>query len=964
MQAEQTSFLFGANAPFIEELYARFLEDPGRVDPDWRTFFEALAEERGDVLAEVRGASWAPNKARVIDVPDTEMPRAAANRNVKANGGAMPLAGAGEEAIRAAAYDTSRAFLLIRSYRIRGHLEADLDPLGLVRQAPHPELDPKTYGFTDADWDRPILIFGTLGLGDAATLRQIWERLRKTYCGKIGVEYMHISDPHQKAWIQERIEHVENRTDFTLAGRKMIMQRVVEAEGLEKYLGLKFVGTKRFGLDGGESLIPGLEQIFKRGGQLGVKEVVIGMPHRGRLNTLVHALQKSYTALFSEFQGRSSQPEEMRGSGDVKYHLGASADREFDGNTIHLSLAPNPSHLEAVNPVVLGKARAKQDQRGDDDRRQVMAILMHGDAAFAGQGLVAESLDLSDLAGYRIGGTIHFVVNNQIGFTTLPTASRPGPYCTEIAKIVQAPILHVNGDDPEAVVHCARIATEYRQHFKRDIVIDMFCYRRYGHNESDEPMFTQPLMYKQIGGHRTVKEVYAAQLEAEGVVSAADVQAMDAELRTKLDKALEAATNYKPNKADWLEGKWAGLTIAPGEEEDRKGQTAVDTDKLLAIGRALSEPPKDFELNRKLVRLLQEKRKAIETGKDIDWATGEALAFGALLAEGTPVRLSGQDSGRGTFSQRHSVLVDQASEQQYIPLNHVAPDQAHFEVIDSPLNEAAVLGFEYGYSSAEPNALVMWEAQFGDFANGAQVIIDQFICSGESKWLRMNGLVLLLPHGYEGQGPEHSSARLERYLQLSAEDNWQVIVPTTPANYFHALRRQVRRTFRKPLVVMTPKSLLRHKDAVSSLADFGPGSSFRRLLPEIDPLVPGDKVRRVLLCSGKVYFDLLAERRKRKIDDIAIIRIEQLYPLPFTRLGLRLSAYPNAEVVWCQEEPENMGAWHFIDRRIERALSNIDVKAKRPRYIGRPESASPATGSARNHLREQADLVDRALTIG
>ena len=964
MQAEQTSFLFGANAPFIEELYARFLDDPSRVDTDWRAFFEALAEERGDVLAEVRGASWAPNGVRVIDVPDTEMPRAAANRNVNAGkGAAMPLAGRTEEEIRAAAYDTSRAFLLIRSYRIRGHLEADLDPLNLVRQAPHPELDPNTYGFKEGDWDRPILIFGALGLGDAATLRQIMDRLRKTYCGKIGVEYMHISDPDQKAWIQVRIEHVENRTDFTLIGRRMIMERVVEAEGLEKYLGLKFVGTKRFGLDGGESLIPGIEQILKRGGQLGVKEVVLGMPHRGRLNTLVHIMHKSYTALFSEFQGRSSQPEEMRGSGDVKYHLGASADREFDGSVIHLSLAPNPSHLEAVNPVVLGKARAKQDQRGDTDRSQVMAILMHGDAAFAGQGLVAESLDLSDLGGYCIGGTIHFVVNNQIGFTTLPTSSRSGPYCTEVAKIVQAPILHVNGDDPEAVVHVCRIATEYRQHFKRDIVIDMFCYRRYGHNESDEPMFTQPLMYKQIGGHRTVKEVYAARLEAEGVVTAADIQAMDADLRAKLDKALEAATNYKPNKADWLEGKWSGMTVAPGEE-DRKGITAVGEDVLRSVGRAISEPPKEFELNRKITRLLQEKRKSIDSGKDIDWATGEALAFGTLLAEGTPVRLSGQDSGRGTFSQRHSVLIDQSTEKKYVPLNHVAQGQAHFEVIDSPLNEAGVLGFEYGYSSAEPNALVLWEAQFGDFANGAQVIIDQFICSGESKWLRMNGLVMLLPHGYEGQGPEHSSARLERYLQLSAEDNWQVVVPTTPANYFHALRRQVRRTFRKPLIVMTPKSLLRHKDCVSTLADFGPGSSFRRLLPETDELAADAKVARVLLCSGKVYFDLLAERRKRKIDNIAIIRVEQLYPFPINRLGVRLSQYPNAEVVWCQEEPENMGGWHFVDRRIDRALATIDVRARRPVYIGRPESASPATGSARTHLKEQVDLVDRALTVG
>jgi 2-oxoglutarate dehydrogenase E1 component len=964
MQAEQTSFLFGANAPFIEELYARFLEDPSRVDADWRIFFEALAEQKGDVLAEVRGASWAPNGARVIDVPDTEMPRAAANRNVKANGGvAMPLAGQGEEAIKAAAYDTSRAFLLIRSYRIRGHLAADLDPLGLVRQAPHQELDPRTYGFKDEDWDRPILIFGSLGLGESATLRQIWDRLRKTYCGKIGVEYMHISDPDQKAWIQERIEHIENRTDFTLEGRRMIMQRVVEAEGLEKYLGIKFVGTKRFGLDGGESLIPGIEQILKRGGQLGVKEVVIGMPHRGRLNTLVHVMHKSYTALFSEFQGRSSQPEEMRGSGDVKYHLGASADREFDGQVIHLSLSPNPSHLEAVNPVVLGKARAKQDQRHDEDRSQVMAILMHGDAAFAGQGLVAESLDLSDLGGYRIGGTIHYVVNNQIGFTTLPTYSRSGPYCTEIAKIVQAPILHVNGDDPEAVVHVSRIATEFRQHFKRDIVIDMFCYRRYGHNESDEPMFTQPLMYKQIGSHKTVKEVYAARLEAEGVISAGEVHAMDAALREKLDNALEAATNYKPNKADWLEGKWSGFTEAPGEE-DRKGTTAVETDKLIAVGRAFSEPPKNFDLNRKIARLLGEKRKTIDTGKDIDWATGEALAWGTLLAEGTPVRLSGQDSGRGTFSQRHSVLVDQSTDARYVPLNNVAPGQARFEVIDSPLNEAGVLGFEYGYSSAEPNALVMWEAQFGDFANGAQVIIDQFICSGESKWLRMNGLVMLLPHGYEGQGPEHSSARLERYLQLSAEDNWQVIVPTTPANYFHALRRQVRRAFRKPLIVMTPKSLLRHKECVSTLADMGPGSSFRRILVETDQLTDAAKVRRVILCSGKVYFDLVAERRKRKIDDIAILRIEQLYPFPINRLGTRLSQYPNAEVVWCQEEPENMGAWQFVDRRIDKALSAINVKAKRPVYVGRPESASPATGSARTHLKEQADLVDRALTIG
>jgi len=965
VKAEQTSFLFGANAPFLEEMQARYLRDPNAVDEEWRIFFSALAEEKSDGLAESHGASWAPYGPRVIDAVDAEAARPAANRNVKGGNGAAPataLAGHSPDEIRSAARDTARALMLIRAYRIRGHLEADLDPLHLSRHSLHRELNPIDYGFGDADMDREILIDGSLGLGETATLRQIMERLRKTYCGSIGVEFMHISDPDQKAWIQERIEHIENRTDFTVEGRRMMLQRVVEAEGLERYLHVKFVGTKRFGLDGGESLIPGIEQILKRGGQLGVKEVMIGMPHRGRLNTLVHVMHKSYTALFSEFQGRSSQPEEMRGSGDVKYHLGASADREFDGNTIHLSLSPNPSHLEAVNPVVLGKARAKEDQRGDTERSQVMAILMHGDAAFAGQGLVAESLDLSDLGGYRIGGTIHFVVNNQIGFTTLPTYSRSGPYCTEVAKIVQAPILHVNGDDPEAVVHCSRIATEFRQHFKRDIVIDMFCYRRHGHNESDEPMFTQPLMYKEIGSHKTVKEVYAARLIAEGVVTAADVQAMDTQLRENLDQALEAATNFKPNKADWLEGKWAGMTMAPGEE-DRKGATAVDLDELKKAGLAISEPPRNFDLNRKIARQLQDKRKMIEQGVGIDWANGRGAGLGTLLAEGTPVRLSGQDSGRGTFSQRHSVLVDQATEAKYIPLNNVAAGQAHFEVIDSPLNEAGVLGFEYGYSLAEPNALVHWEAQFGDFANGAQVIIDQFICSGESKWLRMCGLVMLLPHGYEGQGPEHSSARLERYLQLSADDNWQVINPTTPANYFHALRRQVRRSFRKPLIVMTPKSLLRHKDCVSTLADFGPGTSFRRILAETDQLTDPAKVRRVVLCSGKVYFDLVAERRKRKIDDIAILRIEQLYPFPFTRLGARLAQYPNAEVVWCQEEPENMGAWHFIDRRIEKALAGLNVKATRPIYIGRAEAASPATGSLRTHLKEQADLVDRALTV-
>jgi len=961
MHAERSSFLFGANSAYIEELFARYAEDPASVDPSWQEFFSALSGEQQAVLRESAGASWAPRTTRIIGVGEAGpalATRPVAATNGKGNGAAITA-----DHVRSAALDSVRALMLIRAYRIRGHLKAKLDPLGLVPDMPHPELDPKSYGFVDTDWDRPIHINNVLGLGDTATVRQIMDRLHRTYCGSIGVEYMHISAPDQKAWIQERIENVENRTDFTVKGRQTILERIVEAEQLEKYLHVKFVGTKRFGLDGGEALIPAVEQILKRGAQLGIRDVVIGMPHRGRLNTLVHVLNKSYTALLSEFQGRVSHPEEMRGSGDVKYHLGASADREFDGTTVHLSLTANPSHLEAVNPVVLGKVRAKQDQRHDVEREQVMALLMHGDAAFAGQGLVAEALDLSDLKGYRTGGTIHFVVNNQIGFTTSPTYSRSGPYCTEVAKIVQAPILHVNGDDPEAAVHCARIAVEFRLRFKRDIVIDMFCYRRHGHNESDEPMFTQPLMYKRIGEHPSVQEVYARQLVDEKVLQESDVDGMVAGVRRKLDEAFQAAGSFRANKADWLEGKWAGITTAP-HEEDRKGHTGIALESLREIGRGLTQVPKDFDLNRKIARQLADKRKLIERGEGIDWSTAEALAFGALLLEGTPVRLSGQDSGRGTFSQRHSVLIDQSNEQRYLPLNNLAPDQAQFEVIDSPLSEAGVLGFEYGYSLAEPNALVLWEAQFGDFANGAQAIIDQFICSGESKWFRMSGLVLLLPHGYEGQGPEHSSARLERYLQLSADDNWQVCNITTPANYFHALRRQVRRRFRKPLVLMTPKSLLRHKDCISRLDEMATNASFHRVLSELDTLKDDAAIRRVVLCSGKVFYDLLAERRARKIDDVAILRVEQLYPFPFAALGKELRRYGNAELVWCQEEPENAGAWHFVDRRIERVLGELGGKAKRPSYVGRRESASPATGSLKTHLKEQAELVERALTVG
>jgi 2-oxoglutarate dehydrogenase E1 component len=951
MQQIDPTILSGPNAAFIAELYARYVEDPGSVDPSWQRFFAELQDDGRSVLQDLRGASWAPRRPVVI---------------VNGNGAAAapaPRVAPGlssVEAMKAAAKDSIRARMLIRAYRVRGHLEASLDPLELKPRERHPELDPKTYGFTDADMDRPIYIDYLLG-HETATLRQIVQAVRETYCGNIGVEFMHIQDPAQKAWIQERIEVSHNQTRFTDVGKRTILERLTAAELFERFLDRKYTGTKRFGLDGGESLIPALEQILKRGSQLGMNEVVIGMAHRGRLNVLANFMSKPYAAIFSEFQGNPANPEDVQGSADVKYHLGTSADRDFDGKTVHLSLTANPSHLEAVNTVVLGKVRAKQVQKKDTTRDQTMALLLHGDAAFAGQGLVAETLDLSDLRGYRVGGTIHFIINNQIGFTTNPVNSRSGPYCSDVARICQAPIFHVNGDDPESVVHVARIATEFRQQFKKDVVIDMFCYRRFGHNESDEPAFTQPLMYKKIAKHPTTRTIYSDRLVKEGVIGADEAKRVVDDFQARLEGEFAAAAGYKPNKADWLEGAWSGFETASGE--DRRGETALPLETLKEIGKALAGIPKDFNANRKIVRLLQSKQQMFESGEGIDWATAEALAFGSLLIEGHPVRLSGQDSGRGTFSQRHAVLVDQESEAQYLPLNNIRPGQANLEVVDSPLSEAGVLGFEYGYSLADPRSLVIWEAQFGDFANGAQVIIDQFISSGESKWLRMSGLVMLLPHGYEGQGPEHSSARLERYLQLCADDNMQVVNCTTPWNYFHALRRQLHRNFRKPLIVMTPKSLLRHKLCVAKLADMGPGTTFHRVLHDDVPLCADGEVKRIVLCSGKVYYDLFEEREKRGVKDIVFLRLEQLFPFPTKALTAELSARPQAEVVWCQEEPRNMGAWTFVRPEIESVLAEIKHKQRRLLYVGRPAAASPATGLLRRHNKEQAFLVDEALDL-
>ncbi len=971
-QFHGTSFLQGHNAEFIEQLYAKYAQNPDAVDESWKEYFRILAEDELDIKKDAAGPSWA--RADWPPSPQDELTSAldgqwseeavAEKISSKAATSGVSLT---DKQIQRAVVDSIRALMLIRAYRHRGHLAADLDPLGLSERKPHPELDPATYGFTDADMDRPIFIDNVLGL-QTASIREIVGLLQRTYCGTFALQYMHISDPDEASWLKERIEGLGKEIQFTREGRKAILNKLVEAEGFEKFLHVKYMGTKRFGLDGGEALIPAMEQIIKRGGALGVKDIVVGMPHRGRLSVLANVMAKPYKAIFNEFQGGSFKPEEVEGSGDVKYHLGASSDRAFDGNNVHLSLTANPSHLEAVNPVVIGKVRAKQHQLGDDSRTTVMPILLHGDAAFAGQGVVAECFGLSGLKGHKTGGTIHIVVNNQIGFTTAPHNSRSSPYPTDIALMVEAPIFHVNGDDPEAVVHAAKVATEFRQKFGKDVVLDIFCYRRFGHNEGDEPMFTQPRMYTAIKGHKTTLQIYTERLVRDGLIPEGEIEDMKAAFQAHLNEEFEAGKDYRPNKADWLDGRWSGL--GKNEGEYQRGETAVDQKVLQEVGENLTRVPDHITPHKTVLRMLDNKRKMIETGEGIDWATAEALAFGSLLLEGFPVRLSGQDCTRGTFSHRHSAFIDQQTEERWKPLNHMREGQPRYEVIDSMLSEYAVLGFEYGYSLAEPNTLTMWEAQFGDFANGAQIMIDQFVASGERKWLRMSGLVMLLPHGFEGQGPEHSSARLERYLQLSAEDNWIVANCTTPANYFHILRRQLHRSFRKPLVLMTPKSLLRHKMAVSKMTEMASGSSFHRVLWDDAQyghsdlvLAADDKIKRVVLCSGKVYFDLLEERDKRGVDDVYLMRLEQFYPFPALSLTKELQRFPKADVVWCQEEPKNQGAWTFVEPNIEWVLGRIDAKFKRPKYAGRTASASPATGLATQHKSEQQALVDDALTL-
>ncbi|MGR3422322.1 MAG: 2-oxoglutarate dehydrogenase E1 component [Paracoccus sp. (in: a-proteobacteria)] len=974
-----SSFLQGANSAYVEQLYGQWAKDPSAVDHAWDAFFRDLGDNDGDAVREAEGASW--KRADWPPMPQDDTTAALtgewpASSKGAADAAIKKIAAKAEEKgvklstdqMRQAVLDSIRALMLIRAFRIRGHLHANLDPLGLRDVPDHGELKPETYGFGSGDMDRPIFIDNVLGL-EIASIRQICDLMTRTYCGTFALQYMHISNPEEAAWLKERIEGYGKEIQFTREGRRAILNKLVEAEGFEKFLHVKYMGTKRFGLDGGEALIPAMEQIIKRGGALGVKEIVVGMPHRGRLSVLANVLSKPYRAIFHEFQGGSFKPEDVDGSGDVKYHLGASSDREFDGNKVHLSLTANPSHLEAVNPVVLGKARAKGDQLGDrEDRTSVLPILLHGDAAFAGQGVVAECLQLSGIRGHRTGGCIHIVVNNQIGFTTAPHFSRTSPYPTDIALMVEAPIFHVNGDDPEAVVHAAKVATEFRQKFKKDVVIDIICYRRFGHNEGDEPMFTNPAMYTKIKSQKTTLQLYTDRLVRDGLIPEGEIEDMKAAFQAHLNEEFEIGKAYKPNKADWLDGKWSGL-----EREGTDyvaGETGIPPEVMTQVGRALTTAPEGLNLHKTVGRLLEAKKQMFETGEGFDWATAEALAFGSLVTEGHGVRLAGQDSTRGTFSQRHSAFVDQKTEERYYPLNNIAEGQARYEVIDSMLSEYAVLGFEYGYSLAEPNTLTLWEAQFGDFANGAQIMFDQFISSGEKKWLRMSGLVMLLPHGFEGQGPEHSSARLERFLQGAAEDNWIVANCTTPANYFHILRRQIHRGFRKPLVLMTPKSLLRHPMAISRADEFQTGSTFHRVLWDDaqrggspTKLAADDQIKRVVICSGKVYYDLLKARDEAGITDVYLLRLEQFYPFPAQAMVKELGRFKEAQVVWCQEEPKNQGGWTFVEPNLEWVLERVGAKHSRARYAGRNSAASVATGLASRHKAEQEALVAEALNL-
>ena len=954
---DKTSFLHGINAVYIEEMFEKFQTDPNSVPIDWKEFFTGITDniKKQNSL----NASWSNERevelsnGDLVSALDGNWSRESYSEAIQLDNKSSLTA----EEIKQQTLDSIGALRLIRAFRVNGHLIANLDPLNLKEITQHPELDYRNYGFTDKDLNKDIFIDGSLGLS-SSKLSEIIKILSETYSGSIGVEFVHIQDPDQKQWVQERIEEVRNKTHFTDKGKIAIYRRLLEAEMFEKFLDKKYLGTKRFGLVGSESTIPGIEQIIKQSCLSGIEDIYIGTAHRGRLTLLSSVMEVPLRAIMAKFQGGGEDPNEVLGSGDVKYHLGISSDREFEGKKIHLSLTPNPSHLESVDPVVVGKVRAEQTMLQDKTNDKVIGLLIHGDAAMAGQGVVAETFAMSQLRGFRTGGTIHFVINNQIGFTTVPHYGRSAPYCTEIAKIIQAPIFHVNGDDVESVVHVCRLAVEFRNKFKTDVVVDMFCYRRSGHNEMDLPEFTQPLMYKKIKEHKTALKIYEEKLKDESILKDAEILNQHEEYKKILEEEFALSNTYKSNKADWLEGSWKGLSTASFDA--RRGKTSVTIEDLNSIAREIHEIPENFNIHKRIKKIYEERLNSVLNNTGIDWATAESLAFATLLNEGFGVRLSGQDSGRGTFSQRHAVLYDQMNEKRFVPLRHFRDKQGFFEVIDSFLSEYGVLGFEYGYSQVDPRTLVLWEGQFGDFANNAQTIIDQFITTGERKWLRMSGLTLLLPHGHEGQGSEHSSARLERFLQMCAEDNIQVVNCTSPANYFHVLRRQLHRDFRKPLIIMTPKSTLRHKKNVSSIDQFINGSTFHRVLREEISPQEEKKISRLLLCSGKIYFELQDEIDKLKKENIFILRIDQLYPFPYDVLKDEFKRFPEAEIYWVQEEPSNMGAFRFAKHRIESVMTSLN-KNEELLFIGRKASASPATGILDRHIENQKNILRLAI---
>ncbi|RRQ20547.1 2-oxoglutarate dehydrogenase E1 component [Thiohalobacter thiocyanaticus] len=929
------SQLTGHNAAYLDELYDRYLEDPAQVEEHWRTFF--------DMLPTVDPARREDSHTAIREQFRT-LTRRPAGRS-----GPAPTATASHEEKQI------RVLQLINAYRFRAHQIADIDPLGLRERPDIPELKPAHHGLTDADLD---LVFDTGSLAgvERTSLSEILDLLDCTYAGHIGVEYMHITETGEKRWLQQRLESCAGPPRFAEETRLRILDRLTAAEGLERYLHNRYVGQKRFSLEGGDSLIPILDELIQRGGVHGVKELVIGMAHRGRLNVLVNIMGKTPAELFQEFEGKAGR--ESSGSGDVKYHLGFSSDIQTQGGPVHINLAFNPSHLEIADPVVEGSVRARQDRRNDTEGASVVPVLIHGDAAFAGQGVVMETFNMSQSRGYSTKGTVHLVINNQIGFTTsYQRDARSTQYCTDIAKMVNAPILHVNGDDPEAVLFVTQIALDYRMTYHKDVVIDLVCYRRHGHSEADEPTATQPLMYHSIKQKPSARSLYAQLLVEAGLIDAQTPERLLEEYRDALDagrsvvkELIPAEQSPYPHAVDWK--PYIGRSCTADVH------TAIDAARLKRLWQGLSSLPEGFEIHPNVGKIMENRRKMTAGALAIDWGYAETMAYASLVTEGYPVRLSGQDSGRGTFFHRHAVLSNQVDGTPYVPLRNIAPDQANFLVINSLLSEEAVLAFEYGYATTDPGTLVIWEAQFGDFANNAQVVIDQFISAGEQKWNRLCGLVMFLPHGYEGQGPEHSSARLERYLQLCAEQNMQVCVPTTPAQIFHLLRQQMLNTCRKPLVVMTPKSLLRHRLAVSRLEDLTAGN-FHAVIPEVDELDPG-AVNRVILCSGKVYYELLEKRREVGLDDVAIIRLERLYPFPETILRQTLEQYPNVETyIWCQEEPRNQGAWYSTQHHLYAALP-CDSPLE---YVGRPFSAAPAVGYNWLHVQQQHRLVAEALGL-